>query len=236
MRNQWASVSVLYSRIMYDCRCVWMSALLFHRVDQIKTVSDGTVRVRPAGGAVLTHFQHIMVLDRGREKQKGKTVIVLIFIYIKKTVYSCVCVYVTCGHCTVKSCTKSLSSLDKHRCSSPAYDTVKPSKFIGWSLLGQKTQDWPSTLWQKQENMFFSVCLNMVIVAIQNTCGCVCVCVLYLTVCVLQTDNKVCVVFQDHSPEICHRAAQRSLAHYELFTLVMSLWKNTSSIKPPANV
>lgn len=176
MRNQWASVSVLYSRIMYDCRCVWMSALLFHRVDQIKTVSDGTVRVRPAGSAVLTHFQHIMVLDRGREKQKGKTVIVLIFIYIKKTVYSCVCVYVTCGHCTVKSCTKSLSSLDKHRCSSPTYDTVKPSKFIGWSLLGQKTQDCPSTLWQKQENMFFSVCLNIVIVAIQNTCGCVCVC------------------------------------------------------------
>lgn len=69
-----------------------MSALLFHRVDQIKTVSDGTVRVRPAGGAVLTHFQHIMVLDRGREKQKGKTVIVLIFIYKKKQCTPvCVC-------------------------------------------------------------------------------------------------------------------------------------------------
>ena len=58
---------------------------------------------------------------------------------------------------------------------------------------------------------------------------CVCVCVLYLTVCVLQTDNKVRVVFQDHSPEICHRAAQRSLAHYELFTLVMSLWKTPAA-------
>ena len=52
---------------------------------------------------------------------------------------------------------------------------------------------------------------------------CVYVCVLYLTVCVRQTDNSVCVVFPDHSPEICHRAAQRSLAHYELLTVVMSL-------------
>ena len=49
---------------------------------------------------------------------------------------------------------------------------------------------------------------------------------LYLTVCVWQTNNSVCVVFPDHSPEISHRAAQRSLAHYKLLTVVMSLRKH----------
>lgn len=49
------------------------------------------------------------------------------------------------------------------------------------------------------------------------------VCVLYLAVWVWQTDYNLCIVFPDHSPEICHRAAQRSLAHYELLSVVMSL-------------
>lgn len=54
----------------------------------------------------------------------------------------------------------------------------------------------------------------------------VCAGALYLAVCVWQTDNSVCVVFPDHPPEICHRAAEGSLAHYELLAVVMSLWRH----------
>lgn len=57
----------------------------------------------------------------------------------------------------------------------------------------------------------------------QNVCAC---CAFYLAVCVWQTDDSVCVVFPDHPPEICHRAAERSLAHYELLAVVMSLRKH----------
>ena len=60
-------------------------------------------------------------------------------------------------------------------------------------------------------------------------------CVLYLTVCVWQADNSVCVVFPDHSPEVCHGAAQRSLAHDELLTVVMSLWKQQQYLTTSVN-
>lgn len=49
--------------------------------------------------------------------------------------------------------------------------------------------------------------------------------VLYLAVCVLQTGNGACVVFKDHPPEVCHRAAEWGLAHDELLAAVMPLFK-----------
>lgn len=48
-------------------------------------------------------------------------------------------------------------------------------------------------------------------------------CVCYLILCVWQMYNSVCVMFANHSPEICHCAAKGSLAHDELLTVVMSL-------------
>lgn len=56
-----------------------------------------------------------------------------------------------------------------------------------------------------------------------------CTRVLYLKMCVWQTDNSVCAVLPDHSPEIFHGAPQRSLAHNELLIVVVSLWKHQHS-------
>lgn len=62
-------------------------------------------------------------------------------------------------------------------------------------------------------------------------CACVHVHVSYLAVCVLQTDDSVCVVFKDHPPEVCHRAAEWGLAHDELLAAVMALFKKKRKSK-----
>ena len=47
---------------------VLCGALLLHQVEELKGVADGTVWVRPAGGAVVFHLQNEVVLSRWRRK------------------------------------------------------------------------------------------------------------------------------------------------------------------------
>lgn len=58
---------------MYKRGSVRESAVLSDCVHQVKTVPDGTVRVGPAGGAVLTHLQLIITLEQIRKKPKQHT-------------------------------------------------------------------------------------------------------------------------------------------------------------------
>lgn len=48
---------------MDHSRAILGGALFFHHVDELKGVADGTVRVRPAGGAVVLHLQNIVILS-----------------------------------------------------------------------------------------------------------------------------------------------------------------------------
>lgn len=59
---------------MYDHQSLCVRALFSDSVNEIKAVSDRTVWVGPAGGAVLTHFQHIIVLD-AKTVLKSQTVL-----------------------------------------------------------------------------------------------------------------------------------------------------------------
>lgn len=53
--------------IVDHSRAVLAAGLLFHQVQELKGVADGTVRVRPAGGAVVFHLQDVVILTGRRE-------------------------------------------------------------------------------------------------------------------------------------------------------------------------
>lgn len=61
-------LAMLYSQIMHYCGSLCVSAVLSDSVDKIKTVSDRTVWVGPAGDTVLMHFQQVIVLEGHKKK------------------------------------------------------------------------------------------------------------------------------------------------------------------------
>lgn len=60
---------LIFLLIVDHSGAVLSGALFFHQVDELEGVADGTVRVRPAGGAVVFHFQNVVVLPRYRGKR-----------------------------------------------------------------------------------------------------------------------------------------------------------------------
>lgn len=61
------SVKVLL--IMDHCGAVLCGGLFFHQVEELEGVTNGTVWIWPAGGAVVFHLQNEVVLSRWGEKR-----------------------------------------------------------------------------------------------------------------------------------------------------------------------